>query len=375
MLGDGAFLAALPLLATTMTGDPRLIAGVTVCGTLPWLLAALPLGAFADRRDARRTMALAQTAQAALVALLAVAVAAQAGDLALLYAVAFAVGLAETLAHLGFQKLVPAVVPADGLEAANGRHNAALFATKQFLGPPLGALLFTVATALPFWIDALTFAVSALLVWRIRAATPPAPRTSLRAGIAEGVRWLAGHRLLRTLSLLSGVANLANFLAMATFVLFAQQVLGVGEIGYGVLLGLMAVGGITGGLLAPRITARLGGRRAVTVTLFATPLAMLAVGLLARDAATMAVLAFVTSFGASLWNVAAGSLRQRAVPAALLGRVSSVGLMVTWGAQPLGAYLGGLTATWWGLLAPWIAAALLRLAAAAAALPVLRAWP
>jgi predicted MFS family arabinose efflux permease len=299
----------------------------------------------------------------------------RADGMAPLYAVAFAVGLAETVAHISFQKLVPAVVPAAHLEAANGRHNAAMFTTRQFLGPPLGALLFTVATALPFWVDALTFAASAVLVWRIRAATPPAARAPLRAGIAEGVRWLAAHRLLRTLSLLSGVANLANFLAMATFVLFAQQVLGVGEVGYGVVLGLMALGGITGGLLAPRLVARLGGRRAVTGTLFGTPLAMLAVAGLARDVPTMAVLAFVTSFGASLWNVAAGSLRQRTVPAALLGRVSSVGLMITWGAQPLGAYLGGLTATWWGLLAPWIVAALLRLVAALAALPALHRWP
>ncbi len=375
MLGDGAFLAALPLLAATMTHDPGVIAGITVWGSLPWLLAALPMGAFADRYDARRTATAAQVVQAALVALLAGAATVGAGGITLVYAVAFAVGLAETLAHISLQKLVPAVVPAARLEAANGRQHAALFSSRQFVGPPLGALLFTVAVGLPFWVDAFTFAVSAVLVWRIRATTPVTRReTSLLAGIGEGVRWLAGNRLLRTLALLSGVANLANFLAMATFVLFAKQVLGLDDIGYGVVLGLMAVGGITGALISGRAVGWAGGRRTVTFTLFATPLAMLAVGLFARDVVTVAALAFVTSFGAALWNVAAGSLRQRTVPGALLGRVSSAGLMVTWGAQPLGAYLGGLTATWWGLSAVWVVAALLRLLAATAALPALREW-
>ncbi|WP_144123966.1 MFS transporter [Catellatospora sichuanensis] len=375
MLGDGAFLAALPLLAATMTTDPGLIAGITVWGSLPWLLAALPMGAYADRHDARRTVTGAQLVQAALVAGLAAMVAAGAGGITVVYAIAFAVGLAETLAHIGLQKLVPAVVPAAQLEAANGRQQAALSSSKQFLGPPLGALLFTVAVTLPFWVDALTFAASAALVWRIRATTRIArPGSSLRTGIGEGVRWLAGNRLLRTLALLSGVANLANFLAMATFVLFAKQVLGLGDAGYGVVLGLMAVGGITGALVSGRVVRYAGGRRTVTFTLFATPLAMLAVGLFARDVVTVALLAFVTSFGAALWNVAAGSLRQRTVPGELLGRVSSAGLMVTWGAQPLGAYLGGLTATWWGLSAVWVVAALLRLTAATAALPALREW-
>ncbi|MEU8074888.1 MFS transporter [Catellatospora citrea] len=375
MLGDGAFLAALPLLAATMTADPGLIAGITVWGSLPWLLAALPMGVYADRHDARRTMTGAQLVQAALVAALAAMVTAGSGGMVLVYAVAFAVGLAETLAHISLQKLVPAIVPPAQLELANGRQHAALFSSKQFLGPPLGALLFAVAVALPFWVDALTFLASAVLVWRIRATTRVSrPAVSLRAGIGEGVRWLAGNRLLRTLALLSGVANLANFLAMATFVLFAKQVLGLGDVGYGVVLGLMAVGGISGALVSGRVVGLVGGRRTVTFTLFATPLAMLAIGLVARDVATVAALAFVTSFGAALWNVAAGSLRQRTVPGDLLGRVSSVGMMVTWGAQPLGAYLGGLTATWWGLSAVWVVAAVLRLTAATAALPALREW-
>jgi MFS family permease len=377
-VGDGAFLAVLPLLAATMTSDPRLVAGVTAWGTLPWLLAALPAGALVDRMDARRAMTSVQLVQGVLVASLAAATMAHAGRLAVLYAVAFAVGVAETMAKVAAQKLVPAVVSADRLEQANGTQNATMFAALGFVGPLVGTTLFTVATPLPFWADVATYALSAVLVARIAAPTRPsvtAARRALRREILDGLHWLARHRLLRTLSLLSGVANFANYLAQATLVLFARERLGLGHLGYGLLLALMATGGIAGSLASRRILARFGGRAVVVGTIFSTPTALIAIGLFARDLVTMAVLASVTTVGASLWNVASGSLRQRSVPAEILGRVTSVGLLLAWGAQPLGAVASGLVAGWFGLAAPWLIAGGIRLAAALLALPTLRRWP
>jgi MFS family permease len=376
-VGDGAFIAVLPLLAATMTSDPRLVAGVTAWATLPWLLAALPAGALVDRMDARRAMTSVQLVQGLLVAALAAATMAHAGRLAVLYAVAFAVGLAETMAKVAGQKLVPAVVPAEHLEQANGTQNATMFAALGFVGPLVGSLLFIIATPLPFWVDVATYALSAALVGRIAATTRPATRArrALRREILDGLRWLAGHRLLRTLSLLSGVANFANYLALATLVLFARQRLGLDHLGYGLLLALMATGGIAGSLASRRILARFGARAVVVGTIFSTPTALIAVGLFAHNLLTMAVLASVTAAGASLWNVAAGSLRQRTVPEDILGRVTSVGLLVSWVAQPLGAVAGGLVAGWFGLAAPWLIAGAIRLVAALLALPALRNWP
>ncbi|NUR72454.1 MAG: MFS transporter [Hamadaea sp.] len=375
-LGDGAFLAALPLLAATMTSDPRLIAGVTAWGTLPWLLAALPMGALADRLDARRALALVQLAQAALIGVLAVLVMLRSGGIVAVYAVAFAVGLAETLAKVSGQRLIPAVVEPADLEKANGRQNAALFANRQFLGQPLGAFLFAYAAGLPFWVDVASFLLSALLVSGLsRSAPAVSTRRALLSDIAAGVRWLASNRLLRTLSLLAGVANLANFLAMATFVLFVRDRLGVSDAAYGVVVALTGVGGVLGSLLSGRIVGRFGGRRTVTTTLFVTPIAMILLGLYARDIVTLTALASITTFSASLWNVAVSSLRQRTVPAELMGRVSSVGLLLAFGTQPLGALLGGLVAGWWGLAAPWLVAGVVRLVAAVASLRPLASWP
>lgn len=375
-LGDGAFLAALPLLAVTVTQDPRLIAGVTVAGTLPWLLTMLPAGALADRSDGRRMMRTAQLVQAAAVALLA---AFQGGHIALIYAVAFILGVAETAAKAGAQKLIPAVVPGHLLETANGRQQATQSVVQQFIGPPLGGLLFVLALPLPFWVDAVTFALSAFLVSRIRL-TPrvPSPRRALRTEIADGLRWLNRHRLLRAICVQSGVANLCFAMTSATLVLFARERVGLGEIGYGVLLATMAFGGVAGGLLSGRLIRRIGGRTAVTATIIATPLAWLAIGLFGRDLVTIAVFATVTSFSASVWNVATGSLRQREVPPELLGRVTSAHLVVAWGMQPIGALVGGLVAAGFGLSAPWLVAGGVRLVAALFTLPRLRnraGWP
>jgi MFS family permease len=372
-LGDGALLAALPLLAATMTHDPRLIAGVTAWGTLPWLLAALPAGALADRTDGRRLMSAAQALQGALVAVLAVLSLLHAGQIAVVYVVAFAIGVAETAVKGAGQTLVPDIVPPEQLERANGRFGATQFAAEEFLGPPLGSLLFAVATPLPFWADAATFAVSALLVLRIRTRRPAfAFRT---VNVADGLRWLARHPLLRVLSGLAAVANLANTMALSTLVLFATQRLHIGPGGYGVLLGAMAAGGVLGSLVSRVAIEHLGGRAVVTTTILLTPAAQLAIALAGRDAVTVAVLAVVCSAGASLWNVATMSLRQRLVPAELRGRVGNAGLALAWGAQPVGAVLGGLVAGSFGLAAPWLLAGLLRLGTALVALPALRRWP
>ena len=117
------------------------------------------------------------------------------------------------------QTLVPAIVAPARLERANGRMNATLAGTRDSLGPVLGSALFALATPLPFWVDVLTFAASALLMARISKSTADGTartqRGPLRADIVEGLRWLARHRLVRTLTFLTAVANLCNTMALA----------------------------------------------------------------------------------------------------------------------------------------------------------------
>src|SRR4029453_14893717 len=137
-LADGILKVALPLVAVRETSSPVQIAALTFALGLPWLLFALPAGALPDRFDRRRMMAAADLLRAALLAVLAVAALADAMSLWLLYAVALAVGVAETLHDTAAQSILPQVVPRARLSRANGRLFAAELTANQFVGPPLG---------------------------------------------------------------------------------------------------------------------------------------------------------------------------------------------------------------------------------------------
>lgn len=370
------FVAALPLLAAGYTRDPRLISGLTIAGTLPWLVFSLQAGAMADRLECRRLSIRAQGWQLLCVAMVGLLALDRGAGWALgaLYALAFALGMAGAVAKTASQPLMTAVVPREQLVSANGRLFTAQSIAKDFAGPALGAALFALTPTLPFWADVVTFAVSMLLIARlprtapVSAAVPGAPRRRLRADVKEGLVWLAHHRLLRTTTMLSSVANLGNTMGYATLVLY------VGTHHYGLLLSVAAIGGIAGGLISRRAVERLGGRVVVRLTTTVTPLAYMGIGFFGPNPFVVAVLLGVGSMSAALWNVAVVSQRQRLVPAHLLGRVSSAGTTVVWGMQPLGALAGGLIAGWFGLATPWVVGGALRLAASVMAIRPLREW-
>lgn len=375
VLGDGVFVATLPLLAAGYTRDPRLISGLTVAGTLPWLVFSLQAGAIADRSESRRLSIRAQGWQ--LLCVLAVGLLAMdrgAGwGLAALYVLAFGLGMAAALAKSASQPLMTSVVPHERLISANGQLFTAQSVAKDFVGPALGAALFALTPTLPFWADAVTFAVSMLLIARLPRTGAPAAamggqRRALRADVKEGLTWLAHHRLLRTTTMLSAAANFGTTMGAATLVLY------VGTHRYGVLLSIAAIGGIVGGLFSRAAVARLGGRVVARLCSSVTPLAGIGIGVFGPNLFVVGVLLGVGSMSASLWNVAVVTQRQRLVPPHLLGRVSSAGIMVVWGMQPLGALAGGLIAGWFGLAVPWVVGGGLRIVASVLAIRPLREW-
>jgi MFS family permease len=124
-LGDGVRLAALPLLAASLTDDPRVIALVAAVSGLPWLMFSLVSGALVDRIDRRRVMITVDAARAVLVALLALALVADVADVTSLLVLAFALGLGETFFDTAAPAMTAAIVPNDRLESANARLLAA----------------------------------------------------------------------------------------------------------------------------------------------------------------------------------------------------------------------------------------------------------
>jgi predicted MFS family arabinose efflux permease len=375
-LGDGVLLAAIPLLAKSLTSDPQLVAGAATAGTVPWLL-ALVLGVVVDRYDRRTLMTLAQIIQAILVGATAAIVTFGLTQLWMLYLLAFGIGAAEVLFTAASQAFVPSLVGRAALETANGRIITTQTVSKEFLGPPLGAALFAFAMPLPFWVNAITFAISVLLIARIRKVGPPArtgPRRSMLHEIGEGLHWLVRHRLPRVLTISAGAGNFCEFMALSVLVLFSGQVLHLSDRGFGLLLAAMAIGGVIGGLFSARIVALFGARQVAIGAQVVCPLAWLAIGLWARDPITLVALFTVFSIAISLWSVVALSARQRLIPDELLGRVTAASRMLAFGAIPLGALAGGFVAKEFGLIAPWIAGGLLSAAVTLMTLPATLRW-
>jgi len=372
--GDGAFVAALPLLAVTISRDPRLVAVVTAASYLPWMVLSLPAGALVDRYDRATLMWRAQLVQAAVVAAVAILIAFRVANIAVLAVAGLLLGSAEVIFSNAAQAVLPALVPPSLLPKANGSQQISLTVGETFLGPPAGSLLFAAAAALPFGLDAVSFAGSAALLARLPRTRPAGEgaRPSIRAQIAEGLRWLTRHRLLRVVAVLLGVFNFANQMGQAVLVLLATQVLHVGTRGYGLLLAVTAIGSVVGGLVSPALTRWLG--LLPTLILAGAVDAAVFAGLgLAPDPAVAALTLAGQGVAVTMWNVVTISLRQRVVPAHLLGRVNSVYRMLGWGLMPLGALAGGFVAHAAGLRAPYLVASLLCGLCLVAATPLLLA--
>ncbi len=385
-LGDGMRFVALPLLAARISGDPRDLALVAAAEQLPWLLLSLPAGALADRVDRRRLLWTVDAVRAVLAAGFALAVAAGAVSIWLLALVGFLLGCGQTLYNGGWAGVVPTVVEPADRPRANGRLQAGVLVADSLLGTPLGTVLFTLAAAAPFTVDALSFGVAALLVCTIPGGLPPrerpardgAPQRPTRAGArslaaeaAEGVRWLARHQLLRALCLTATAANLVLGGVIAVLVLYSREVLHLGSVGFGLLVVAFALGGVLGSLGGPWLAGRLGTRWTLLTTLVGSALALGSTGLsghwLPAGCATVVYGALSLA-----WGVTAVSLRQDLVPEALLGRVSMAYQMVANGGTAVGAALAGLVAHAWGLRAPMTAGAVLLLAVAPVLMVVLR---
>lgn len=377
-LGDGALVAAIPLLAKSLTTDPQLVAGAAAAATAPWLLLSLIGGVIVDRYDRRHLMTWAQVAQALLVGAVAAVAVFGWTKLWMLYVLAFGLGTAEIVFTSASQAFVPSLVGrGKALEQANSRIITTQQVSKQFAGPPLGAALFAFAVPLPFWLNAVTFAVSVFLISRVRSVGPPVwagEREPIHTAIGVGLRWLARNRLPRVLTLSSGAANFCEYMAISVLVLFATQVLHLSDSGYGLLLGAMAIGGIIGGLISGRVVALFGARQVAIGAQVICPSAWIAIGTVARDPVTMVALFTVFSICVSMWSVVALSARQRLIPDELLGRVTSASRMISFGAIPLGSLAGGYIAKMFGLIAPWIVGGALSLLVTILALPAMLRW-
>jgi MFS family permease len=371
-LGDGITMVAGPLLVASITDNPAAVAGAVFAQQLPWLLFALASGAWADRLDRRRLVVAVNLLRATALCSLAIAVASDVTSVALIYAVFFLLGTGETLADTASSAFVPALVPPDRRPAANSLLYATFNVLNQFAAKPLGAWLFVIAAAVPFGVNALTFALSATLVATIRSVPPPEkrPPSRLRSDIADGIRWLSRHRLLRTLALTMAVGNVVFCAAFAVFVLYAHQRLNLTDVGYGVLLVAFAVGGLLGTLVAPALIRHISAKLLLQAGLLIETALHVTLAL-TRSPLIAALMIVIFGIHTTVWGVIVTTIRQRDVPSSMFARITSVYAFLELGGAALGSLLGGAIAAAFGLVATyWIAAAAMALVTAAAWRPI-----
>lgn len=369
-LGDGIALAAGPLLVASLTDDPFVVALAALVQWLPPLLFALPAGVLSDRLDRRRLMVVVDVARAAVLGVLTLAVATEAVGVPVVLLALFTAASAEVFEDNTAATLLPSIVARDDLAAANVRLQTGFVTVNQLVGPPVGAFLFTLGSAVPFGGQAALVALSAVTVSRVVLARRPAarPASRVRSDLAEGFRWVFHHAAVRVLVLTIFVFNLTWGAAWSVLVLYATQRLGLGPVGYGWIATVSAVGGIVGTLTYGRITRRVSLGGLLRIGLVVETLTHLALALTTSPAVAFGVF-FVFGVHAFVWGTTSLTVRQRAVPEALQGRVGAVNSVGTYGGLVVGSGIGGLLAQHLGVTAPFFYA----FAGSAAFLALL--WP
>jgi MFS family permease len=354
-LGDGLMMAAGPLLVASQTRNPVLVAAAAMSFQLPWLVFGLVAGAMADRLDRRLLVMAMDGARAAVLAGLCVVIVTGHVNIWLVMAAMFLVGLAEVFADSSTGTLVPMLVDKPDLGIANARIQVGFLTANQLVGPALGAVVFAAGMALPFMIQTLCVAVGVVLVSRIgtpRGAVREHVETHVRQDIAEGVRWLARNKPVRTLALVIVAFNITWAAPWSVLVLWSLERVGMDEAGFGLLTTAAALGGLLGTAAYGRVESRVPLATLMRSVLACEVVFHLAMALTTSPWAAYPLMFFFGAY-AFIWGTLSQAVRQRAVPTEFQGRVGSVYMLCVMGGMLGGSLLGGLIAQQWGVTAPW----------------------
>jgi MFS family permease len=390
LLGTQVTFIAIPVIAVLILGaTPFEVALVGTLEFLPFLLFTLPAGVWVDRLPRRRILIAGDLGRAVMLATIPIAYLLDVLTIWQLFVVAFVNGIFTVFFDIADQSYLPTVLEREELVDGNAKLQGS-FSVAQVIGQPLGGGLVGLLTA-PFAIvvDAISFVVSALLIFSIRRreradrpaaaaatedvvavppagptvaaeaaaetvadrdelATPTTPaRPSVRQEVAEGLRFVLGNRYLRSIAATTGSSNLFSNIAFAVFPVFAYRDLRLTPEVVGLIGGGFGAGALFGALTASRVADRIGvGRAIVGSALLAAPTALL-VPLATRETALLLIGGggFVTGWGSVVYNVNQVSLRQAICPEPMLGRMNATMRFIVWGTIPIGQVVGGAIAT------------------------------
>ena len=364
-LGSQVSALAIPLTALTVLHASTFQIGLlTALQGAAFLLIGLPAGAWVDRLRRRGVMVAADLARAAL--LLSIPLAAWTGALTLgqLYLVELGTGLCTVFFDVAYQPYLSFLVGRDRLVEGNGRLEASRSAS-YFAGPSIAGWLVQVLTApVAVLVDAASFCWSAGWLAAIRAREPlrtrQSHRTRLRHDIAEGLRLVLGHPVLRAFALFNAASVLFLSMEHALDIVFLARTLGIPPTGIGLLYAVASLGAVLGALAAPPISRRAGQVRTILAAAGIGNTALLLIPL-SRPGPLLACFVLgsgISSFCIVTNNIVAVAYRQSLCPDRLLGRMNATSRFLSWGLIPVGALLGGALGTVLGVrTALWVATA------------------
>ena len=354
-LGDGLSIAAGPLLIASLTRNPFLVSLAAFMQWLPVFIFGLYSGAIADRVDRHRLILITNWLRAVTLATLTSTMFLHIVTVPIVLMALFAIGTADTFAHNAYGAVVPLVVQKSDLGLANSRINFGWTGLSQLAGPPLGAALFGIGMAWPFAAQTIC-AVTAVLLFA-KVVVPPTPteereRQHIWHDIREGLTWTRHSPAMLALVIQILTFNITFGASWSVLVLFSQERLGMGNIGFGVLSAVAAVGGLLGNATYPWLERHVSLANIMRYGLVLETVTHLIFAITTSPIVAMIIMFFFGIHEAN-WATTAMSVRQRAVPNELLGRVGGVYQVAMMGGLVVGSLIGGLLATHFGLLAPY----------------------
>ena len=338
-IGTQVTQLAFPLLILALTGSPAQAGFIGGLRILPYVLLSLPAGALIDRWNRKRVMILCDVGRALCLASIPVAVAIGRLTVAQLYVVALAEGTLYVFFNLAEVASLPRVVPQEQLPAATAQ-NEATIGTAFLLGPAVGGALYSLGRLFPFLADAVSYVVSVVSLFFIRAefqAERTLARRKLRVEVGEGLAWLWRNPLIRYMAFLTGGWN---FVGQELLIIVLAKQQGASPLTIGAIVGIGGIGGILGSLVGPPIQKRVRFGPAIVTTLWLSALLM-PLYAIAPNPLWLGVISAAGLIAGAVYNVVQFSYRLSLIPDELQGRVNSVFRLLAFGFQPLGLALTG----------------------------------
>jgi MFS family permease len=350
-LGDGLSIVGFPLLAISLTDDARLVAAVAATRFLPFLVIGLPAGVLIDRFDRRKIAMVAQGIRAIAVLTVALAISADSATIALLMVAAFVVGSGEVLTDGGLPAVVRDVVETRQLEVANSRLRASETVSNQFVGPPVGALLFQLSPAAVFFATSAIYASTILVLAALPGSFIPEQtesEDSFFTKMRSGVVYVWQHPVLRPLAFAVAAFSFAGSAHHDMFVLLATEHFGLSEVQYGMLLAAGSVTAVLTSFFVARLVQRTSHSWSMRISV-----ATFAIHTFLFGAFTfIPIVVFAALLGGvadPTWNVISGTVRQRLVDDRIFGRMMTAYLLIAWSLKPVGTMVGGIIAESFGV--------------------------